>query len=184
MLTRLAEPHTSEQAWDDAHFDPAEAIAIYREARKARGQTATAPELWVAMMSDRRFRVPMMRLAGLQSAHCSHTYAYLFTWQSPEWNGKLGAGHAVEVPFVFGTLDAADESGEVVGTASAAEELSMQMQDAWIAFARTGSPRTPSLPDWEPYTTSRRSTMLLGTPCRVADAPYESERHFWANSDE
>jgi hypothetical protein len=54
--------------------------------------------------------------------------------------GNLGAGHGVEVPFVFGTLDTADESGEVVGVDDDAEGLSTRMQDAWIAFARKGTP--------------------------------------------
>jgi para-nitrobenzyl esterase len=52
------------------------------------------------------------------------------------------------------------------------------MQDAWIAFARTGSPRTPALPGWEPYAALRRCTMLLGTPNTSADSPYEAERRF------
>jgi para-nitrobenzyl esterase len=62
------------------------------------------------------------------------------------------------------------------------EQLSQQMQDAWVAFARTGSPRTAALADWEPYTAARRSTMLLDTSCRAVDAPYESERRFWADA--
>ena len=59
--------------------------------------------------------------------------------------------------------------------------LSEQMQDAWIAFARTGSPRTPELSGWEPYTPDRRSTMLLGTTTGPVDAPYEAERRLWAD---
>lgn len=131
------------------------------------------------MMSDRRFRVPMMQLAEAQSAHCSQTYAYLVIWQSPAWDGSLGAGHTVEVPLVFGTMDVPDESGEVVLHVPGVQELSTRMQDAWIAVTRTGSPRTQDLPDWEPYTAPRRSTMLLGTPCHVVEAPYETERRFW-----
>ena len=58
--------------------------------------------------------------------------------------------------------------------------LPTQMQDAWVAFARTGHPQTPALPDWAPYTARRRRTMLLGTSCVAVDAPREEERHFWA----
>jgi hypothetical protein len=57
------------------------------------------------------------------------------------------------------------------------------MQDAWVAFARTGNPRTAALPDWEPFTATRRTTMLLDTTsCRAVNAPYETERRFWANA--
>jgi para-nitrobenzyl esterase len=74
---------------------------------------------------------------------------------------------------VFGTLDARDIAGSLVGT------LPSQMQDAWIAFARTGSPQTAQLPDWEPYTVPRRCTMLLDATSGSRDAPYEAERRFW-----
>jgi para-nitrobenzyl esterase len=130
-------------------------------------------------MTDRRFRVPAMRLAELNVAHTPQTYAYLFTWQSPGWDGTLGAGHVVEVPFVFGTLDAPD-SQDLVPAGSPVGRLAEQMLDAWAAFARTGSPQTPELTGWEPYTAARRTTMLLGTTCGRVDAPYEAERQFWA----
>jgi len=179
LLARLADSRINVQAGDNAQFDPAEAVAAYRQARAARDESTVAQELWFAIMSDRRFRVPVMRLAELHAALTPHTYAYLFTWQSPAWDGLLGAGHSVEVPFVFGTLDALDArdvapAGLPVGT------LSSRMQDAWIAFARSGSPRTPELQGWEPYTVPRRCTMLLGTTIGPVDAPYEAERRFWA----
>ena len=86
----------------------------------------------------------------------------------------------VEVPFVFGTLDAPD-ARDLVPAGAAVGDLSARMQDAWIAFARTGSPRTAALPGWEPYTSSRRCTMLLDATSRPVDAPYEAECRFWAD---
>jgi para-nitrobenzyl esterase len=122
----------------------------------------------------------MMRLAERHAAHTPQTYAYLFTWRSPAWDGLLGAGHVVEVPFVFGTLDAPD-ARDLVPAGAPVGGLSARMQDAWIAFARTGSPKTAALPGWEPYTASRRCTMLLGATSGPVDAPYEAERRFWAD---
>lgn len=87
----------------------------------------------------------------------------------------------MNTPFVFGTYEVPDARGFVTPSAEV-EQLSQEMQDAWIAFARTGSPRTAALADWEPYTADRRSTMLLGTSCHAADAPYETERRFWADA--
>jgi Carboxylesterase family len=109
------------------------------------------------------------------------TYADLFTWESPGWDGKRGASHEVNTPFVFGNYDIPEARG-FVPSSPEVEQLSHRMQDAWIAFARTGSPRTTHLPDWEPYTAQRRSTMLLGTSCHTVDAPYETERRFWADA--
>jgi carboxylesterase type B len=47
------------------------------------------------------------------------------------------------------------------------------MQDAWIAFARSGSA------PWPGYERSRRATQLLGERRCVVDAPDEEERAFW-----
>ena len=165
LLTRLADPRTNAQAADNAQFDPAEAVTMHRQARAARGESTTAWDLWVAIMSDRRFRVPSMRLAERHSTHTPETYAYLFTWKSPGWNGRLGAGHEVQVPFVFGTLDAPD-SRDLVPAGSPVGALPELMQDAWVAFARTGSPRTRDLPDWEPYTARSPTHHDLGHDVR------------------
>ena len=39
---------------------------------------------------------------------------YVFTWPSPA-AGVLGACHAIELPFVFGTLDAPNMAGFSAG---------------------------------------------------------------------
>jgi para-nitrobenzyl esterase len=178
LLARLADRRTTAEARDNSSIDPAEAVALYRRERASRSESTVARDLWFAIMTDRRFRVPSMRLAELHAAHTSGTFTYLFTWQSPAWDGKLGAGHEVNTPFVFGTFDAPD-SQELVPAGSPVGELPDQMQDAWIAFTRTGSPQTPALADWQPYTAGRRSTMLLGTSCGAVNAPFEAERRLW-----
>jgi para-nitrobenzyl esterase len=181
LLSRLGDARRNTEIADDARFDPVDAVETYRTARAARGEATTAEELWFAMFSDRISRMPTTRLAELHARHTPDTYAYLFTWRSPAWEGRLGAGHCVELPFVFGQYDIPDARGFVTPSAEV-ERLSQQMQDAWVAFARTGNPRTAALQDWEPYTTARRSTMLLDTACRAVDAPYETERRFWEDA--
>jgi para-nitrobenzyl esterase len=180
LQARLADPHTTSRysLTDGGSFDPIEAVAVYRQSRTARGESTTPPELWSAIMTDRRFRMPMMRLAERHAAHTPQTYAYLFTWRSPGDGGRLGAAHGVEVPFVFGTLDA-PELRESVPDGADVGQLSEQMQDAWLVFARSGSPRTPSLPNWDPYEVPQRCTMELGLTSAAVDAPYEAERRFW-----
>ncbi len=93
------------------------------------------------------------------------TFAYLFTWESPAFEGVLGSCHALEIPFVFGTL-----KHPVVQAFSGAGEdafaLSALMRTAWTSFARTGVPAcempgagTVPWPEWEP---GRRPTTVLG----------------------
>jgi para-nitrobenzyl esterase len=67
------------------------------------------PEPWQvfdAIETDRVFWMPAIQLAEAQQAHQTSTYMYRFSWPSPAVRGMLGACHAVELPFVFGTLDA------------------------------------------------------------------------------
>jgi para-nitrobenzyl esterase len=150
----------------------------YRAARSARGEPVTPSELWFAIETDRLFRIASMRLAELQRARQPQTYAYSFTWESPFRNGMLGAAHALDIPFVFGTQDR-PELAAFTGGGPAAQALAERMQDAWLAFARTGDPAHPGLPTWPAYDADRRATMLLGARCELVDAPRETERRLW-----
>ena len=144
----------------------------------ARGESTVAPELWFAIMTDRRYRVPCMRLAELHATHTPATFSYLFTWKSPAWDGKLGAWTRSEHAVCLRHLRRARQPGP--GPAgSSVGQLPTLIQDAWTAFARTGSPQTPALADWQPYTAGRRSTMLLGATCGSVNAPFEAERRLW-----
>ncbi|MGC1513874.1 MAG: carboxylesterase/lipase family protein [Acidimicrobiales bacterium] len=152
------------------------AVDAYRKAREGRGESAIASELWWAMESDRFFRAPAMHCLHLHAEHAPATYAYLITWESPM--AMLGSCHAIELPLVFGTLDAPGAS-MLSGEGEAAETLATLMQDAWIAFAHRGDPSTPGLGSWPVYTAATRETMVLGTACGVETAPREDERRVW-----
>jgi para-nitrobenzyl esterase len=154
------------------------AVDVYRRARMGRGERTTPRELWFAIESDRTMRYPAMRLAELQCQHEPQTYAYLFTWRSPFWGGTLGACHALELPFVFGTLRHPLLAG-FAGSGPTATALAERMQDAWIAFARTGNPTHAGIGEWPPYEPARRATMIFDRTCRVEEAPREEERSFW-----
>ncbi|MBI5946839.1 MAG: carboxylesterase/lipase family protein [Chloroflexi bacterium] len=156
-----------------------EAIEVYRSSRAARGESTTPAETWSAMNTDQVFRYPAMRLAELQSAHQPQTFAYLFTWKSPAMGGVLGSCHALELAFLWG-LENDPAMTTFAGSGPAAETLSNRVQDAWLAFARTGNPGHGGLPEWPRYDASRRATMLLGDSCHVENGPREPERAFWA----
>jgi para-nitrobenzyl esterase len=92
--------------------------------------------------------------------------------------GALGSCHALEIPFVFGTLDQPGVSA-FAGMGAAAERLSRVIQQAWLAFAGSGDPSHPELGDWLPYHPQSRPTQLLGPECDLVDAPFEEERRLW-----
>jgi carboxylesterase type B len=75
-------------------------LATYRATR----QNATAGDLLEAIFTDWFFRIPAIRLAEARVASSAATYMYEFAWRSPQFDKRLGACHALEIPFVFDTL--------------------------------------------------------------------------------
>jgi para-nitrobenzyl esterase len=153
-------------------------IATYESARASAGASVTPPELFSAIETDRVFRMPGVRLAEIHGRSERRSYNYLFTWRSPAMRGALGSCHALELGFVFGTNHLAGMR-RFAGEGPAAEKLAIEMQDAWLAFARNGDPGCASLGAWPGYTEARRATMLFGETSSVADAPFEEERRAW-----
>jgi para-nitrobenzyl esterase len=159
--------------------EQAEKIASeYEQARAARGEPASPPELFCAIATDRIFRIPAIRLSEIQGRRNKSTYNYLFTWCSPAAGGLLGSCHALELGFVFGTNDQPGMA-PFSGTGPAAERLATDMQDAWLAFARTGNPSCESVGKWASYDESRRATMIFGAKTGAEDAPRDQERKAW-----
>src|ERR1700723_1325920 len=135
-------------------------IATYESARTSAGSSVTPPELYSAIETDRVFRMPGVRVAESHSRKERHVYNYLFTWQSPAMRGALGSCHALELGFVFGTNHLAGMR-RFAGEGPAAEKLATEMQDTWLAFARSGDPSCVSVGDWPGYNEARRATMLF-----------------------
>jgi para-nitrobenzyl esterase len=154
-----------ERAWD----------AYYRVKGRRGGEPS---ERWGSFQSDRIFHYPATRLADALSVHQSDTYAYLFEWAPRAVNERLGACHGLELPFVFGTLRA-PWLRAWLGISPRAQELCNIMQDAWIGFARSGSPAHAGLPDWPAYSETARSTMAFGHECTLREDPHERGRLFW-----
>jgi para-nitrobenzyl esterase len=148
-------------------------INLFRKEREARGESTAPNDLWFAIETERFFRVSSIRLADALTNHEPGAWVYLFTWGSPAMKGWLGACHAVEIAFVFGTHGG--ERALFTGAGPAADALSERMMDHWLAFARTGDPSTPEQP-WPRYDARRRSTLVIGEEDRVEDAPMDAER--------
>jgi para-nitrobenzyl esterase len=146
---------------------------IYRKARAARGDSTSPFEMASAILSDSMFRASALKMIDGHQKRGLPVYSYLFTWNSPALDGLMGACHALEIGFVFGTHDP-----EFCGQGPEADRLSAAMQDGWLSFARTGNPSCRNLGDWPLYG-EKRQTMFLGPECHVVNAPYEEERKAW-----
>lgn len=165
-------------AWG-VRLGPQAALDTYRVARADRGEDTSPRSLWAAVMTDCMFRSGSLRAAEAHAARGRPTWSYLFTWESPAMGGALGACHALEIPFVLGTLDAPDMD-RFTGSGPRVGALSAEMMDAWVAFARHGDPSHPRIGEWPRYDPRRRATMVFGAATGIAEAPQEPERQFWA----
>ena len=61
-----------------------------------------------------------------------------------------------------------------------AEELSAQMQEAWLAFARSGDPSHDAIGQWPTWAPTVRSTMVFGKETGVVDGPRNEELAVWS----
>ena len=87
--------------------------------------------------------------------------------------------HAIELPFVWHMLD--DPLWAPLVGSEPPTALADAMQDAWIAFARTGKPDHDGLPDWPTYDVDTRPTMEFGATCSVASDPGRTTRVLWSS---
>jgi para-nitrobenzyl esterase len=103
---------------------------------------ATPGEIMHAAGSDIFFRLPAIRLAEAQLSHQpNHTFLYRFDWAPPvpvSPDNDLGAPHGSELTFMFGSGN--EGWTDIYGDDPLPQQLTEQMMDAWLAFAKTGNP--------------------------------------------
>jgi para-nitrobenzyl esterase len=88
-------------------IDEASTQRVIKEYRAA-GEAATPSDAMAAITTDYNYRRNTTRVAELQAmAAKAPVYAYVFDWKTPVLGGALRSPHTLEVPFVFGTTDAA-----------------------------------------------------------------------------
>ncbi|HUN39646.1 MAG TPA: carboxylesterase family protein [Acetobacteraceae bacterium] len=138
--------------------------------------TASPADRLIATLTDCNFRIRSALLAERKVAQGgAPVWIYSFAWQTPLFDGRLGAPHAIDVPFTFDTLEfsnATDRSAGAYGLAAA-------MSGAWAAFAHDGVPRHAAMPAWPAYTPGEHATMVLDTKCRVERDPGQEGRALW-----
>ncbi|MDT0169031.1 carboxylesterase family protein [Pseudarthrobacter sp. BRE9] len=156
---------------------PPDAAPGYAEALSGLlGREPGGKELLEAAIADSLYRQPSNRLlAARQDAPGGRNFAYLFTWRSPAMGGKLGACHALDIPFVFRHLDAPEAAFLTRGKAP--QSLSDAMSGAWAAFAQAGTPDIKHLA-WPEYG-GRRNTMVFDGESRLEADPRREVREFF-----
>jgi len=133
-------------------------------------------ERLISTLTDSNFRIRTLTLADRKAAKGrAQVWLYSFDWETPVFGGRLKAFHALDVPFVFNTIDVVGSTDRGAG----AHDLARRISATWAAFARTGKPDNPAIPHWPVYTQADRATLILDRECRVANDYGRETRLLW-----
>ncbi len=161
-----------------------EVAALYLEAHAAepsRGAGRRSPaDAWVAIQTDRVFRIPAVELADALSRHpeAEPVFAYRFDWAPRLMRDRAGACHSMELPFVFGAVRR-PLLRPFIGLSPGALRVSDAMQDAWIAFARGADPSGAGAA-WPAWQGDAASARIFGERMAHAPAFPPALRAFWS----
>lgn len=168
----LTEAQSRERVAAVAGADADAALAIYRD----RLPGASPADRLIAALTGSNFSVRTWLYAERRASRSgAPIYHYSLDWNSPFAGGRMGAHHAMDLPFVFDTTDVPLTTKGADG----APELAAAMSATWAAFARSGKPDNPAIPAWPAYTTETRVTMVFDTRCRVVNDPLADARALW-----
>jgi len=144
-------------------------IEIYRKANPS----AKPSELYFLIASDHRYGAPAMKIAERRAAlGKGPVHLYYFRWETPLDGGRLKSPHTIEIPFVFDNV----EASRLTAGATGAQALADKVSDAWLAFARSGDPNTPKLPQWPAFEATQRATMMFDNASVVQNDPLREQR--------
>lgn len=143
---------------------PDDVLALYRRNRPQ----AHPADVAVALLGDAFFRQPAL---DLLAAHPGRSWMYEFAWHSPHLG--LGAAHAMEIPFVFDTLNG-PHAVDLTGT-QPPQTLADTMHAAWVRFATDGDP------GWPAYDLERAVMVFREEDPAVVEDPRGDERQAWQN---
>jgi para-nitrobenzyl esterase len=149
--------------------EAARVIAVYKKNQPSQSNL----DIFLILASDASTRTAAITQGERKSVHKAPTYMYLFNWRSPVRDGRLRSMHTMDIPFVYDNVDVAKS---VLGANPDRYKLADQMSAAWVAFARTGNPNHKGIPNWAPYNTQARATMIWNTPeSKVVNDPSKEE---------
>ncbi|HEY5647552.1 MAG TPA: carboxylesterase family protein, partial [Pseudomonadales bacterium] len=153
-----------------AAYDALPVLDVYRRTRPG----ASAEALMIAMTTDHMFRIPAIRMLEARLAHdpASRNWSYLFCWKSRAFEGRLGATHALEIPFAFDNLDKPGVD-IFLGPGERPQHVAEAMHRAWTHFVRELNP------GWSTYDLDDRLTMRFDDESDLVADPEGEERRAW-----
>ncbi len=164
-------------------------LKTYRETRPG----ASPSELYIAITTATMFWNNSITLAERKYAQGgAPVYMYMLTYQSdwviPGTNSRLGSAHATDLLYTFDNIYPDGKwppQGNATmylmeGTGQGRFQVARNMSSLFANYARTSHPTAQGAPDWPPYTTATRATMLIDAECKIANDPFAQERILWS----
>jgi para-nitrobenzyl esterase len=130
---------------------------------------AQATEAALRMFTDFKFVAPTV-LTARAASKVTDLYMYRFSRVSHRSRSTVGgAGHGVEIPYVYDKIPADTSQYEDVD-----HTISRAIAGAWVQFAKTGNPNGPGLPEWPAYRSPEYRLLDYGDEIAIrsnADSP-------------
>jgi para-nitrobenzyl esterase len=156
----------------EAEFGPLTSRAMEVYGVKDGAEPAADPVYGNAMAqwaTDSQFRCGTVAQLIWHSRAGNRSYQFQFS-RVPPGRETQGAAHGYEIPYVFGTLDAAGRAQNAPKYNATDEAVSGYMQQYWTNFAKAGDPNGGSLPKWPKFDPTARAFMDF-----TADGPVARE---------
>ena len=109
---------------------------------------------------------------AMRSGGHNDVFAYRFDWDEEassiffDLQVALGAGHAMEIPFVFGSFSGDNMLAGFYPNNEAQFALSKSMMSYWAEFAHTGNPargRDGNEVEWTPFGENEQTSIIFDT---------------------
>jgi len=141
------------------------------------GDDCTACDVYTSLAQDKSHLIGTIDRyeAREKVPGCAPFYNYALCFESKDPDMK--AIHGVDVPFFFGNACYAPGIWDC-DTYVGAMQLSDAASAAWANFARTGNPSNPLIPQWLPYDSENRYTMLLDAESRLVSDYRKEAREY------
>lgn len=139
------------------------------------GSTYRGKSRGLSIASDVGFRMPSVWFSE-GHGRVAPVYLYRFDYASPLMKLLLvGAAHATELPYVWGTLGAPRDVTLKLGGTKTAKAVSKRIRTRWVNFATHAKPiGLADEPEWTPYQEADRACLIIDRTDRVV---YDADAH-------
>lgn len=143
------------------------------ETYQTENPAANPSELYFLIFSDSRFVMQSITIAERRSElNVAPTYLYYLTWETAETGRGAMSPHTLDIPFIFDNV----RDHPLTAGRESAIVLADKISDTIIEFARTGNPNVGKLPEWNPYNSETRATMVWNDNSQLLNDPISRQR--------